>query len=230
MADAVWRAACAGAALFALAGGIVAAQRPFADSVHEFGIVREFEGWIAEHPYPMLRVERPGAISPSSWLLVARGKHGAAELVRGLDAARVRVRGTLIYRAGSTMVELAGPPGRLAAATPAPPPRVEDLGERELSGEIVDSKCFLGVMKPGEGKIHRACAARCLSGGLPPLFLVRGESGWTALLLTAASGGPADREAAARHAAEPLRIRGRLRRIDEWLVLAADPAGYERLE
>ena len=42
-----------------------------------------------------------------------------------------------------------------------------------LRGEIVDSKCYLGVMNPGEGTVHRDCAARCLSGGLPPMLVVR---------------------------------------------------------
>jgi len=182
------RSACIGALLLAIAAGLVAAQQPFAGSVHEFGTERSFEGWIAELPYPMLRVERPGAAGEqarvSSFLLVASGKHGAAERVRGLDGMRVKLGGTLIYREGATMVELlAAPLERVAPAQPAPAPRIEDLGECTLAGEIVDSKCYLGVIKPGELKVHRACAARCLSGGVPPLFLVRDGSARTALLL-----------------------------------------------
>ena len=46
-----------------------------------------------------------------------------------------------------------------------------DLGTATLTGEIVDSKCYLGVMNPGRGKVHRDCAARCLSGGIPPALL-----------------------------------------------------------
>ncbi len=42
-----------------------------------------------------------------------------------------------------------------------------DLGEFTLQGEIVDRKYFLGVMDPGEGKVHRDCAVRCISGGIP---------------------------------------------------------------
>jgi hypothetical protein len=26
-------------------------------------------------------------------------------------------------------------------------------------------------MNPGSGKVHRDCAARCLSGGIPPIFI-----------------------------------------------------------
>ena len=54
-----------------------------------------------------------------------------------------------------------------------------------LSGEIVDSKCFLGVMRPATGKVHRACAIRCISGGVPPAFLVRTEEGAEAVMLLA---------------------------------------------
>ncbi|MEJ2177929.1 MAG: hypothetical protein P8Y12_08270 [Gammaproteobacteria bacterium] len=42
-----------------------------------------------------------------------------------------------------------------------------------LTGEIADSKCFLGVMKPGEGSIHRACAEVRLLGGIRSMLVVR---------------------------------------------------------
>jgi hypothetical protein len=64
-------------------------------------------------------------------------------------------------------------------------PPSEDLGEMQLTGEIVDSKCFFGVMNPGAGKVHRDCAARFISGGIPPAFLVRDSSGNVVTLLLA---------------------------------------------
>lgn len=53
----------------------------------------------------------------------------------------------------------------------------ESLGEFTLQGEIVDSKCYLGVMRPGNTKTHRACAVRCIAGGVPPVLLVRDAQG-----------------------------------------------------
>jgi hypothetical protein len=44
-------------------------------------------------------------------------------------------------------------------------------GDVVLRGEVVDSKCFAGAMKPGEGKTHKACAALCLRGGIPAMFM-----------------------------------------------------------
>jgi len=58
-----------------------------------------------------------------------------------------------------------------------------DLAAVELTGEIVDSKCYLGVMNPGNGKVHRDCAVRCISGGIPPAFLVRDADGRSKILL-----------------------------------------------
>ena len=76
--------ACAAALALALA----AAQSPFAAAVFEYGVERELEGVVREHPYPTLVVDRPGDDAGSSrYLLVGFGKHGAADAVRGLAAA-----------------------------------------------------------------------------------------------------------------------------------------------
>jgi hypothetical protein len=60
-----------------------------------------------------------------------------------------------------------------------------------LTGELVDSKCFLGVMRPAVGKVHRGCAIRCLAGGVPPGLLLRNSdinSSVMVLLLSGAAG------------------------------------------
>jgi hypothetical protein len=222
-----------GAALLAL--GLAGAQQPFSTAVFEFGRTREFEGRIALAPHPMLLIERPGRTpaqaASSRYLLVGAGKRGADAALQGLDGRRVRLAGTLLYQADATLIELA--PGSIqvleAPALPLEGPG-EDLGEQVLIGEIVDSKCYLGAMKPGQHKPHRDCAVRCISGGLPPLFVVRDAQGETRrFLLTAASGRSVNREVVDL-VAEPLRIRGRVHRLGSLLVLRADPATYERLE
>ena len=45
-----------------------------------------------------------------------------------------------------------------------------------VSGEILDPKCYFGVMKLGEGKVHKSCAIRCISGGIPPVMRVELDS------------------------------------------------------
>jgi hypothetical protein len=53
----------------------------------------------------------------------------------------------------------------------------EDLGAFTLVGEIVDSKCYLGIMNPGETNPHRECAALCIRGGIPPLIIAHDADG-----------------------------------------------------
>jgi hypothetical protein len=80
--------------------------------------------------------------------------------------------------------ELVGDAGPLTAD-----PELVRLAEGEFVGELVDTKCFLGVMRPATGKVHRACAVRCLSGGVPPGLLVRDAKGDGVVLLLTGHGG-----------------------------------------
>jgi hypothetical protein len=172
------RVRAAGIALILLAVSIplvlVLAQQRFSSGRFEYGRTRVFEGRLVEFPYPALDV--PGAV-PSFYWLVGPGKHGAAALVRGLDGRAVRVRGTLIERDGDAMLQVEG--GGLEplrgddAPKPSVPVRIRTL---TVAGELVDSKCHLGVMKPGEGPLHRDCAVRCLIGAVPPFVVVRGDN------------------------------------------------------
>jgi hypothetical protein len=121
---------------------------------------------------------------------------------------------------------------RASAATPAPASPVGtpiDGGDVTLTGEIVDSKCFLGVMNPGEQTVHRDCARLCLRGGVPPMLLVRGGMGEEALVLLVSRGGTAMGPALADIAGLPVQVRGRLRRDGETLTLFADRDAFVRL-
>ncbi len=155
-------------------------------------------------PYPVLLPDREG--DPPMYL-VAEGKFGAAGL-GPLGGERVEVRGTVLRRDNALMLELpagagprevAGPTRTLpdAVATPV-----------TLRGEIVDSKCCLGAMKPGEGKTHRACATLCVRGGIPPVLVSTDDDGRTLYtLLTTADNGPAN-TLVLPHIAEPVTLRG----------------------
>lgn len=218
------------AALVSLA--VVLGQRPFAAAVFEFGEVREFEGTLDLFPQPMLMVERPGRRGDgdgvSSYYLVGPGKAGAGPALAAFDGDRVRLRGTLVYRDDQTMIEIDPDsledrgPGSLASAPVA-------LGDVTLTGEIVDSKCFLGVMNPGNLKPHRACAARCISGGIPPILLVRRPDGAAAHLLLVGPAGEAINDRLLDVVAEPVEVTGRLERHRDRLVLRADPADIRRV-
>jgi hypothetical protein len=103
----------------------------------------------------------------------------------------VRVRGTLIQRDADRMLEvrsggIEGMPGAPRVA----PGSLHRRGDATLRGEIVDSKCHLGVMKPGEGPLHRDCAVRCLLGGAPPMLVISSGRHTRRIALVGADGGP----------------------------------------
>jgi hypothetical protein len=212
--------------------GLAAAQQGFGPSVFEFGILREFQGILQAEPYPALQVRRPGAQADwSSYYLVLFGKFGAQTDVEPLAGSQVSLRGELIYRDDQTMIQLAPDSiETLSAAKRAAPSSVQSLGRRTLSGEIVDSKCYLGVMNPGKGKPHRSCASLCIRGGIPPIFLVRDEQGRASYFLLVSSTGEAVNQEILSMVAEPLEISGQVERQGRLLVLKADPATFRRLQ
>ena len=84
-----------------------------------------------------------------------------------------------------------------------------------LVGEIVDTKCYLGAMKPGRGKPHRSCASLCIRGGIPAALLVRTETGERELIhLVDPAGRPLGPELL-EWVGQPVEIVGLLRREDD---------------
>lgn len=216
-----------GALLIALAFAALGTRFPV--KRFEFGVERTFVGWIREDPVPLLVVAGPDGVL-SSYLLAHGGtKFGAGPLIEGRDGDFVRLRGTLIYREDQTMLDLV--PGSVARieGEAAPGASFTDLGRHRLRGEIVDSKCFLGVMNPATGKVHRACAARCISSGTPPLLRVGGHAGVSLQLLLVGPKGEALNREVLPFVAEPVAIEGRVTRQGQLLVLWTDVAAIERL-
>lgn len=194
-----------------LAVTLVMAQEPFPLSTFEFQNYKEFQGVLREYPYPRLAASSP-------YLLVAPGKHGAADLFRGLDGKTVRLRGSLIYRNGDKMIEALPSTIQSVDSFPSSESVSVDLGMVTLAGEIVDSKCYLGVMNPGAGKVHRDCAARCISGGIPPALIAKDAHGVSrTILLTGLAG-----RRVLDFVAEPVKVSGRLIQSDGILILEAD--------
>jgi hypothetical protein len=162
-------------------------------------------------------------------LLVAPGKHGASELVKGLEGRRVQVTGTRVYRGPHQMIELDGAAvaaldGSTRLAGVATP---HDGAYVTLRGEIVDSKCFLGVMVPGAGTTHQDCASLCIRGGIPPALFVKDLSGESALLLLVDERGSPVNDRALKLAGTAVEIRGTVSRENDWLVLRSNPAQWK---
>jgi len=175
-------------------------QQSPGSGIWESDTSRTFEGVVYASPYAMIRVPGEKPDDPvRTILLVEEGKFGAVERVLPWDGQPVRVSGSLLHREERRMLELAaGETGiqpvqamPLEVQTTLRRPSPRSLGILTLAGEIIDSKCYLGAMKPGGGKTHKACAALCLAGGVPPMFVTRdAEKRETFHLLTSPEGGP----------------------------------------
>jgi hypothetical protein len=215
---------------------LAVSQRMIGASVFEWGNLKGFSGILQTTPYPHLLVPRPGNADGlpnySTYYLVAPWKCGLdRDAIAPLDGKSVTLKGTLIYRGNQTMIETKPEwiQAKENASTPAAVPQAMALGKQTLVGEIVDSKCFLGVMNPGQLTPHRACAIRCISGGVPPVLLVRQKDGPAIyLLLVSAEGKPVNKQVL-EMVAEPVEITGEVERQGELLILRADPATYRKL-
>ncbi|MGI9310206.1 MAG: hypothetical protein ACR2P7_01585 [bacterium] len=193
-----------------------------------------YHGILTRAPYAVLH--RPDASHPlgvESVMLVRHGKH-AADLPARFEGQAVAVSGNVIARGGWRMLEISGAdalepsarvaPGALAARLDAKP-----LGAVALRGEIADSKCFLGVMKPGAGRIHKACAEVCLRGGVPPMLIAQdAQQRRFGYLLVGADGASASTRLAP-FAAELVEVRGQLHQRGDLLYITLDEDGVERL-
>jgi len=222
--------------VLALAAPIVFAlsQRMIGESVFEWGTHKSFGGVFRATPYPHLIVPRPGQVDGqpefSTYYLVNEWKFGLpADAVSAFDGKPVKIKGTLIYRGSQTMIETKPEWIEAGGTTPTVSlPATVSLGKQTLVGEIVDSKCFLGVMNPGQLTPHRACAIRCISGGVPPVLLVRQQDAPAIyFLLVSAEGKPVNQQVL-ELVAEPVEITGEVERQGDLLILRADPATYRR--
>lgn len=193
---------------------IVRTQRPLASASFDYGNHQTWEGRLVRTPAPALLVPTPHGVG---WFwLVGRGKHGADEAIGSVPDGRVRVAGTLISRDPWRMIEAiaVSPSAATAGEPPTPIEPHTDGRDVTLRGEIVDSKCFLGVMNPGERVVHRDCAIRCLRGGVPPMLAYHDDEGRADLAALVDAHGRLLHDALHDAVGRPITARGRLFRLN----------------
>lgn len=172
-------------------------QKEFGSATFEYGINTTIEGYIFTEPVPHLVLQMGSTADGKeifqNILLVGFGKAGAEEVIENLQkkvgksliGSKVKVSGFMIYGDGKALMQITEEDndkivpedGHLLDVEPW-----NSLGKVRVSGELVDPKCYFGVMKPGEGKAHRACAIRCIVGGIPPVFHTSGSSDYFLLV------------------------------------------------
>ena len=228
----------------ALGAGLALLLERFDEGVFEYGTVRDYEGELFVDPHPrLLTADGPA----QGYLLVGVGKHGLDLNEPGTPepSGEIQLSGTLIRNPEAAMLEahsLELPEGWTSAVPSAESVSPGDLGTgasdpipadaqtrdtdvrvvsrgHTLVGEIVDTKCYLGAMKPGRGKPHRDCASLCIRGGIPAALLVRTANGERELVHLVDFGGrPLGRELL-EWVGQPVEVTGLLRRKNDRLFL-----------
>ncbi|MEM6500171.1 MAG: hypothetical protein AAF709_26130 [Pseudomonadota bacterium] len=219
------------AATLGSAGVLAALQSPTGTGNWDLSKEVELSGIVRASPYPMLRT-RDLFGEPSTVLLGPQGKCGVAARISSVADTPVIVRGSLIQRDRHAMLAVSDGPDWMRAA-----PNLETrelqfetptlLARLQLQGEILDSKCWFGAMRPAQGKVHKACASLCIRGGIPPAFYVRDRSDQQALMLMT-SHGLAHGTNLLPFVGEPVAIVGQIKRASGLLWLDA-PASTIRL-
>lgn len=217
-------------------GYLARGQRDPGDGAWDDSRARTFTGIVEAEPYPALRTIDPETGAATTLLLVEMGKFGGGRRAAPFDGKHVSVSGYLLARDGRRMIELEPGDGAIrpaGAAESAPAalrraPR-ESLGLVTLRGEIVDTKCYLGAMKPGAGKPHKECATLCIRGGIPPTLITREPGGRARHYLLCGADGRALDERVLPFVADPVQVRGVLERRGDQLLLKIDPAEIRRL-
>lgn len=214
----------------AVVSGLVAwrMQDP-GDGAWDIGNEQTWEGVLRAEPYPLLEVA--GSDTMEIVLLVEMGKVGP-ERAQAFDGQRVSVTGFELERDGRRIFELVPEDRAISPIAGQPVPGVPApaaLGSVTLRGEIMDSKCFLGAMKPGEGQGHRACAILCIRGGIPPMLVTRDASGNASYYLLVGEDGSGLAPEALERIGEPVEITGELMRRGDLMMLAIGPRGVRGL-
>jgi hypothetical protein len=164
-------------------------------------------------------------------LLSSQGRTAIGEAALALDGEIVRLEGNLLERAGRRGLEVGS--AERASLPEASERRLrerrsEALGTLTLRGEIVDSKCYLGRMRPGAGRPHRACAQSCVGGGVPPLFLSHEGGAERHFVLESGDGGSVRLELLP-FLTEPIALEGEVTRVEDLFVVRTAASRIQRL-
>jgi len=220
-------------------------QKRFSTASFEFGQLTEIKGIYQNFPVPSVKVmTKQDASGNSTYLtipLVGYGKFGAegtiAQLEKekniSLDKKEITIKGTLLYSDGKTLLQIDKNDKPLINVGDASSAQIiinniKELGTVELTGEVLDPKCYFGVMKPGLGKPHRDCAIRCIAGGMSPVFYVRNEKGEAGYYLILDENGNKMNDDLKDYIADPVSLKAKAVQYDDWVVLYVNKKTIKR--
>lgn len=209
--------------------GYLFMENKFVDSYFDYGNLTELEGTIVEYPVFGLRTEIDGKAVTVP--LVGFGKFDAlpvlAELKEQangtpLSNLNVSLEGTLITYQGKVWMELADIDPDISNITFSDKSYIQtikNLGIKRVNGEIVDPKCFFGVMNPAYNKIHRSCAIRCISGGIPPMLAIRENDVFVDYYFVIDEKGEPVNKEVLPFVGISISLSGEVQQVDDWKVV-----------
>ncbi len=238
------KSALALASAAALTAALLATQqKTFSTAQFEFGKPTEVTGIYHSHPVPSLVVQTAkdgwGRNDVLTMPLVGYGKFGAEGILNdwqqqqkvSLEGKQVTLKGTLLYSDGKSLLQVDAndqPVEKWGEAMEMQEPVRKELGLQVLKGEVIDPKCFFGVMKPGYGKPHLDCAVRCIEGGMSPVLMMQDETGKTTYALILDQNGNKMNQSLKNYIAQPIEFLARVVKQDDWLVLYLQPGTLQR--
>lgn len=209
-------------------------EGPFQKSTFEYGKLTEFSGEVIDYPVFAIKTSHKG--EDRTIPLVGFGKFSANPVLRKLkertggklSGFEIRLRGTLIYAHGQVWMELTE--GEESVIAVAPKSTVDTLvletsgSTIKLTGEIVDPKCFFGVMNPAVKKVHKSCAIRCISGGIPPILAIRDRDGeFQDFYFIRNKAGQYINDKILQYVGIPVSLNGEVEQVDGLKVIKIDP-------
>ncbi len=232
--------------LFAAAVGLVAggggaawaladAQSAPGPGVWDQGLILDVDGYVVADPYPLIRTTAFGGVK--TVLLSSMTKCGVRDRLERLDGTFARIRGSLMQRGPHSMLAVVDdgdwltPTQGAAASAELSNPQVRSLGRATLRGEILDTKCWYGAMRPADGKVHKACASLCIRFGLPPAMFAKAADGeGRALVMTTPDGGfVTPTEVFLAHVADPVEVDGEIVLVGDLPTFRVQPTSIRRV-
>lgn len=215
--------------LMICSGGYLFVEKKFISSYFDYGNLTELGGTVVEYPVFGLKTVVDG--DQVTVPLIGFGKFDAdpvmAELKsrinqQGFSNFNIVLRGTLIQYNGKSWMELTEGLKSIASINKAEKSVRQDittLANQSLTGEIVDPKCFFGVMNPAYGKIHKSCAIRCISGGMPPVLAIKENGRYTDYYFLLDENGDEVNNNVLPHVGELVNVNGMVEYVDDWKVM-----------
>ncbi len=212
-------------------------QKHIANSSFDYDHPQKLRGELVEKPFPALRTVTGKDIYGNpvikTYPLVNDAKFGADGVVHQLlrenhdNNPTAIITGGLIKRDSSEAIELSNGKASVEmmnAENELPKSELIKISDTVITGEIIDPKCYLGAMNPGEGKPHRSCAILCISGGIMPMLTFKNKERKPYYAVLVGTNGERINKQVLDYVAQPVSIKGKLYTFDNWFVFYINPA------